>query len=542
MAARGSAADVAFCVYPWQVGYLRGYLPHGPQALLSPSAAWDDSISISLHERLRQGQQVWFPAHLSLGGILETQIEASLMQQGFPVLNRWISPSTRLTLFVPPASAGQTAPGARFGAWLTLTTAQVSSQPVAAGAGALPISLTWRLSEHPPAGGAWQVRLRLSDRQGVTWAQRDSAPANGQRAFDQWELDRPAADRHALWIPAGTPPGRYDLRVQVYQQQEGQADRPLDILNAQGQAQGVEWLLAQVEVARPQPPLDPARLTIAQPRNRRLGSALRWLGFELAAGPWRPGDDLPVSLAWQVTQAPAYDWRAFVQVLDARGAVTAAWEGPPLPDLPSQQWQAGDLLRTPLMVRLPVALADGRYRLIAGLFDPVSGLRLLPTGQRDDYLTVATVEIKNRPHQMQAPAPAIVQVAQFGKQARLLGYDLTPTAARRGDSVILTLYWQAGEPWARRASVFVHLLAADGQTVTQADSEPGAGSLPTTGWLSGEYLTDRHVLRLPDSLPSGAYDVEIGFYFDDHTRLPLMGPDGLARAERLVLNTTLVIK
>ncbi|MBK6432902.1 hypothetical protein [Candidatus Amarolinea dominans] len=40
--------------------------------------------------------------------------------------------------------------------------------------------------------------------------------------------------------------------------------------------------------------------------------------------------------------------------------------------------------------------------------------------------------------------------------------------------------------------------------------------MPTTGWLSGEYLTDRHVLRLPDSLPSGAYDVEIGFYFDDH--------------------------
>ncbi|MBK6432900.1 hypothetical protein [Candidatus Amarolinea dominans] len=44
----------------------------------------------------------------------------------------------------------------------------------------------------------------------------------------------------------------------MYQQQEGQADRPLDILNAQGQAQGVEWLLAQVEIARPQPPLDPA--------------------------------------------------------------------------------------------------------------------------------------------------------------------------------------------------------------------------------------------------------------------------------------------
>ena len=541
MAALGSAADVAFCIYPWQVGYLRSYLPNGPQALLSPSAAWTDSINNSLHEIIQQKQSVWFPAHLSLGGILETQVENSLMQQGFPVLNQWISPSTRLTLFAPPANPGQAAAGARFGDWLTLIAGQVGREPVAAGAAALPISLTWRLSRPTPAGGVWQVRLRLTDRQGVTWAQRDSAPANGLRPFDQWPLDQPGEDRHGLWIPAGTPPGHYELTAQVYQQAGGRTERPLDILDAQGRAQGVEWRLAQVQVTRPPAPLEPDRLQVSHPVNQRLGSELRWLGFDLAAGPWQPGDDLALRLAWQVLQPPAQEWRAFVQLLDGRDAAAAAWEGPPLPDLPASQWQSGDLLTTPLSLRLPAGLTDGHYRLITGLFEPISGQRLAPAGQREDYLTVATVEIKNRPRQWQAPAPAVAQIAQFGGQARLLGYDLAPTQARAGDAVHLALVWQAGEPWARRGRVFVHLLAADGQTAAQADSEPGEGSLPTTGWLSGEFLTDRHVLHVPDTLPPGAYEIEIGFYFDDSTRLPLLGADGVAVADRFVLNTRLVI-
>jgi len=540
MAARGTADDVAFCVYPWQVGYLRSYLPNGPQPLLSPSASWTNQITNSLHEITQRGQRIWFPAHLSLGGILEAKIEDSLMQQGFPVLNQWINPSTRLTFFAPPPDAWRTAQGARFGAWLTLDDVQVAAGAVPAGEGAAPVRLTWRLTAPPPTD-AWQVRLRLTDNQGETWAQRDSAPGNGQRPFDQWPVNQAAEDRHALWIPAGTPPGRYDLRIQVYLQSGDAAERPLDVQDAEGQARGVEWRVGQIEVVRPNPPLSPTRLVLGQTRALRLGSELRWLGFDLAAGPWAPGDDLRVSLGWQVIETPAHDWRAYVQLLDARGAVAAGWEGPPLIDLPSRQWRPGDLLRTPWSLRLPAALPDGSYRLIAGFFDPTSGERLAPAGQRADFLSLATVQVKGRPHQWEAPAPTTAQVAQFGSQARLLGYDLNPSSVRSGDAVTLTLHWRAAEPWTQRASVFVHLLGPAGQTVAQADAEPGAGHLPTTSWLTGEYLTDSHVLRLPAALPPGLYPIEIGFYFSDGARLPVVGADGHVVDDRLVLTTPLVV-
>lgn len=540
MAARGTADDAVFCVYPWQVGYLRSYLANGPQPLLSPSETWTDQMAHSLYEITQQGRRIWFPAHLSLGGILERQIEANLIQQGFPVLNQWINPSTRLTFFAPPPNAWRLAPGARFGAWLALDDVQVAAGAVPAGEGAAPVRLTWRLTA-PPTAGAWQVRLRLTDSQGETWAQRDSAPVNGQRPFDQWPINQAGEDRHALWIPAGTPPGHYDLNIQVYLQSGDMAERPLDVQDSQGQARGVEWRVGSIEVVRPNPPLSPTRLALGQARGLRLGSELRWLGFDLATGPWAPGDDLRVSLGWQVIETADRDWRAFVQLLDARGVVAAGWEGPPLIDLPSRQWRPGDLLRTPWSLRLPAALPDGSYRLIAGFFDPTSGERLAPAGQRVDFLSLATVQVKGRPHQSEAPAPTTTQAAQFGSQARLLGYDLSPSTVRSGDAVTLTLHWQAAEPWTQRASVFVHLLAPSGQTVAQADGEPGAGRLPTTSWLTGEYLTDSHVLRLPASLPPGAYQIEIGFYFSDGARLPVIGVEGQMVDDRLVLTKPLVV-
>lgn len=539
MAHIGGPQDAALCVYPWQVGYLRSYLPGGPQPILASSSNSANDTLRWLHEILVGGRRIWFPAHLSLGGILENEIEASLIQQGFPVLNRWISPSTRLTLFEPAPTVWQAAPGGRFGDWLTLAGAEVGQTPVASGQDALPVRLTWRVTQPPT--GEWQVRLRLMDANKQGWAQRDSAPANGLRPFDQWAPGESGEDRHALWIPAGTPPGRYALRIQVYQaaSDDGQSPRPLDVTDEQGQRRGSEWTLAEVEVTRPAAPLAPLRLALTHPRQQQVGEALRWLGFDLADRPWQPGDDLTVSLGWQVQQTPMRTWRAFVQILDGDGRVAAGWEGPPLPNLPTIEWRAGDLLRTPFALRLPASLPDGRYRLIAGLFDPATGQRLAPHGQRADFLTLAQATVQGRPHRFaEAPAPQTSQAAQFGGQARLLGFDLTPAQVRPGAAVTLTLHWQSGEPWERRAAVFVHLLDAAGQTVAQADGEPGAGLLPTTGWLAGEFLSDTHVLSIPPDLPQGSYRIEIGFYFEDGARLPLAdgSPD-----HALVLQTKIMV-
>ena len=94
---QGLPEDTVFAVYPWQVGYWRSYgSPDGPTARLSPDPEWTPAVAAALDDALARGR-VWFPAHLALGAILETQIEAYLADRAVPFVNEWHGPNTRLS-------------------------------------------------------------------------------------------------------------------------------------------------------------------------------------------------------------------------------------------------------------------------------------------------------------------------------------------------------------------------------------------------------------------------------------------------------------
>ena len=67
--------------------------------------------------------------------------------------------------------------------------------------------------------------------------------------------------------------------------------------------------------------------------------------------------------------------------------------------------------------------------------------------------------------------------------------------------------------------VFVHLLSEDGRIVAQADGLPAGWTRPTTGWLPGEFIIDRHTIALPTTLPSGNYTLTTGLYLPNASRL-----------------------
>ena len=100
---QGSPEDTIFAVYPWQVGYWRSYgSPAGPTAVLTPDTAWGPAVAGALDAALARGR-VWFPAHLALGAMLETQIESHLA--GPPCLS-----STNGTGRTPASAHGRTRP------------------------------------------------------------------------------------------------------------------------------------------------------------------------------------------------------------------------------------------------------------------------------------------------------------------------------------------------------------------------------------------------------------------------------------------------
>ncbi len=113
--------------------------------------------------------------------------------------------------------------------------------------------------------------------------------------------------------------------------------------------------------------------------------------------------------------------------------------------------------------------------------------------------------------------------ATLGDVARLLTAEADRGSLRPGETLHITFRWQALRPVQNRYSVFVHLVNASGQIVTQDDSEPARGSRPTTTWTAGEVISDAHVLTVPADAAPGEYRVLVGLYLPEaNVRVPVV--------------------
>jgi hypothetical protein len=127
-----------------------------------------------------------------------------------------------------------------------------------------------------------------------------------------------------------------------------------------------------------------------------------------------------------------------------------------------------------------------------------------------ERLVLREIVVEARQHQMTPPAPQVRQDIRLGTLAKIAGYDLAQDPAAK--TLRLRLYWQALSETETAYKVFVHVIPPGGQSpVAQHDSQPANGSLPTTAWVKGEYITDEHLIALTD-VPPGAYRILVGLY------------------------------
>lgn len=133
--------------------------------------------------------------------------------------------------------------------------------------------------------------------------------------------------------------------------------------------------------------------------------------------------------------------------------------------------------------------------------------------------------------------------ADLGDQVRLLGYALSVERVAPGDTLLLTLYWQALSPVVERYTVFTHLLDASEQIRAQMDSEPQGGSLPTDRWTVGQVVQDNYALSVSADATPGPHVLEVGMYLlETLERLPVRDPDsGAPLGDRVLLGTIEVV-
>ena len=93
----------------------------------------------------------------------------------------------------------------------------------------------------------------------------------------------------------------------------------------------------------------------------------------------------PLTLVWQAGEVPfGSSYTVFVHLLDEAGNLIGQHDGLPVNgSRPTTSWLPGEFLVDVHEVRLRDTSFSGRANLVVGLYDPVSGTRLLGQNGRD---------------------------------------------------------------------------------------------------------------------------------------------------------------
>ncbi len=293
--------------------------------------------------------------------------------------------------------------------------------------------------------GEMKALVIVRDGRGREIARVDAVFADAaQRTIGVFERSSAFA---TLRLPAGTPPGTYDLFARLYDE-----ERHLSGL-------------------------------IPEDNQRtRFGRDL-WIGtWEIVPGAiWMPDSppDAPLILietqpeSITVNNGTSFDLMLLWSGHGALPDLTLTLPNGTAQTIPTEIDQHDDLTRERRTIRISAEMVSGAAALV------------LPTGE-----TITSVQVEALPMLLDAPVFAHEIDAEFPDVGRLVGFTYN------AETLEARLIWRADSATAISYAVFVQLIDADGQVVAQSDSAPSSGTRPTTGWRAGEYIEDCHTLRL----------------------------------------------
>jgi hypothetical protein len=109
--------------------------------------------------------------------------------------------------------------------------------------------------------------------------------------------------------------------------------------------------------------------------------------------------------------------------------------------------------------------------------------------------------------------------SNFDDKITLIGYNLSSSTVRAGETLRLDLYWKAQRRLDTSYGVQARLVDSALNVYAQQDNAH-PGSYPTTWWEEGKYMKDTHRITVPEGTPPDQYLLQVGLY-DPSTLRPL---------------------
>ena len=511
----------------------------GPVALVSVAAIARPSDYPTT--RLPDCPTIWLVADPAASPITAAHLRRALEAIATPVSTTTIASATitQFSILHSPFSILHS-PSATFGGQLILIDALLPTGSVNT---PFPIFLRWQTPTPTPTDRSAErsrrslhASLYLRDPAGHLWAEVGQLVLNDVTfPTSAWAPGEWADNELTLKPPQRILPGDYVVQLIV----ADSAGAQLGAWDAGGQFRGVRVPLGDVEIAPPAEPVGVAEC--AKGRVLAAGPLLvciPWQTGKSAPQAVPSGDVLTLALTWSAASPPLTggggggDYAVRWRLLDAAGSV-ALEQTADLSPYATSRWREGDSFDVRYDLRLDPALPAATCTLALNVLAPDGH----PLWAEDEALT--TVEILPRDRLFDLPANIAHPLdLTLGNVVHLRGFDLatppsppelggTEGGLRAGDTLPLTLYWQAGGPTDLDYTVFVHLVGPDGQLYGQVDRPPANGAAPTTSWTPGQVIVDEIILPVAADGPAGIYHIAVGMYDGaSGGRLPITDASG----------------
>jgi len=227
------------------------------------------------------------------------------------------------------------------------------------------VALTWR------ADGSvkdFLMRVRLHDPDGRVIAQKEEVPVRGLYPASQWQNGESVSDVHNFLIPAGSPPGKYALKMQT-----------LDVGTKNPTSD--EIALASLAIERATN-LTRDQAFIAHSLDITLDPRVELWGYGGFEGTHRAGETIGISLVWHARENVGEDLPLRLALVDVSGKTVKEWQRAPIAFYPTREWQKGEILKAYYDLQLPNDLPQGALSLTVGLdaskITPIGKIQIVP--------------------------------------------------------------------------------------------------------------------------------------------------------------------
>lgn len=259
---------------------------------------------------------------------------------------------------------------------------------------------------------------------------------------------------------------------------------------------------------------------IQHPLELMLGDEIALLGYSISSSEVAAGDILHLTLFWQASKPIDQRYKVFTHILDARSHIVGQRDAEPVGGTrPTTTWQEGEVIADNYGVLVLPGTPPGEHQLEIGMYNLETGERLPVSRDGEplgDHILLEPIQVL----QPEAPPPIEALGIQYRREAdfglvRLLGHNLSKLGfehlpdepVRPGDTLHLTLFWQAVGKIDANFTLTLQLQDETGNVVVNRDVKPVGGEYPPNLWGSGEIIRDQHNLLLPAELPAGRYEL-----------------------------------